>query len=168
MTRTVESTKETGVEGMLGFLTKDLIKLRLDSADKTGAISELVTLLVSRGKVDKKDQEAVTQEIMKRESLGSTGIGHGLAIPHAKASKLVKGLVGAFGRSTRGIDYGAIDGAPCNLFFLMVSPQGEVESHLKILKKLASLGRDAHFCRFLVEAKDEDEVMALLKEAEER
>jgi mannitol/fructose-specific phosphotransferase system IIA component (Ntr-type) len=153
---------------MLSFLSKDLIKLKLDAADKTGAITELVALLAERGKIDKKDQEAVTQAILKRESLGSTGIGHGLAIPHAKASPLVKTLIGAFGRSARGIDYGAVDGAPCTLFFLMISPPGGVDAHLKILKKLASLGRDAHFCRFLQEAKDEEEVMSLLKEAEER
>ena len=153
---------------MLGFLTKDLIKLKLEATDKAGAVAELVAVLADHGKIEKKDVEAVTQAILKRESLGSTGIGHGLAIPHAKASPLVKGLIGAFGRSTRGIDYGAVDGEPCTLFFLMVSPAAGVESHLKILKKLASLGRDAHFCRFLADAKDEDEVMALLKEAEER
>jgi mannitol/fructose-specific phosphotransferase system IIA component (Ntr-type) len=153
---------------MLGFLSKDLIKLKLDASDKNGAIAELVALLTARGKIEAKDQDAVTQAILKRESLGSTGIGHGLAIPHAKASPLVGSLVGAFGRSSRGIDYGAIDGEPCNLFFLMVSPASGVDAHLKILKKLASLGRDAHFCRFLAEAKDEEEVMSLLKEAEER
>jgi PTS system nitrogen regulatory IIA component len=168
MTRTVDSGKEAAVEGMLQFLTRDVIKLEVKANDKHGVISELVALLAEKGKIDKKDTEAVTQAILKRESLGSTGIGHGLAIPHAKASPHVKSLVGAFGRSARGVDYGAIDGEPCNLFFLMVSPQAGVETHLKILKKLASLGRDANFCRFLRDAKDEDEVASLLTEAESR
>ena len=168
MTRAVDGGKDASVDSTLGFLTRDVVKLRLSAADKNGVIAELVALLVERGKIEKKDEEAIVQAIQKRESLGSTGIGHGLAIPHAKASPHVKSLIGAFGRSSRGIDYGAIDGEPCNLFFLMVSPANGVDAHLKILKKLAGLGRDQTFCRFLAEAKDEEEVMSLLKEAEER
>jgi mannitol/fructose-specific phosphotransferase system IIA component (Ntr-type) len=155
-------------ERFLGFVTRDVVKLELEAHDKNGAIAELVGLLAKTGKIEKKDEEAVTQAILKRESLGSTGIGHGVAIPHAKASPLVRGLVGAFGRSSRGIDYGAIDGEPAKLFFLMVSPASGVEEHLKILKKLAGLARDDNFCRFLNDAKDVEEVCGLLKEAEER
>ncbi len=162
------SGKDAAVEQMLGFLSRDVIKLSLDATDKAGVITELVSLLAEKGKIEKKDVDAVTSSIQKRESLGSTGIGHGLAIPHAKASAQVKSLVGAFGRSQRGIDYGAIDGEPCTLFFLMISHAQGVDTHLKILKKLAGLGRDANFCRFLRDAKDEDEVVSLLKEAEER
>lgn len=155
-------------EPMLAFLTKDTVKLKVDATDKNGVISELVAVLASAGKIEKKDIDAVTASILKRESLGSTGIGNGLAIPHAKASPHVKGLVGAFGRSEHGIDYGAVDGEKCKLFFLMVSPANGVETHLKILKKLATLARDKTFCRFLGEAKDEEEIVGLLREAEER
>lgn len=153
---------------MLAFLSRETVKLRVDATDKSGVISELVAVLAAAGKIDKKDIDVVTASILKRESLGSTGIGNGLAIPHAKASPHVKGLVGVFGRSERGIDYGAVDGEPCRLFFLMVSPANGVEVHLKILKKLATLARDKTFCRFLGEAKDDEELLALLREAEER
>jgi mannitol/fructose-specific phosphotransferase system IIA component (Ntr-type) len=163
-----QSGKDAVVDRWLGFLSKDVVKLELDASDKAGAIAELVAVLAKAGHVDKKDQEAVIQAIQKRESLGSTGIGNGLAIPHAKAIPLVKSLIGAFGRSSRGIDFGAIDGEPCKIFFLMVSPATGVEEHLKVLKKLAALGRDDHFCRFLCEAKDVDEIVGLFKEAEER
>jgi mannitol/fructose-specific phosphotransferase system IIA component (Ntr-type) len=169
MTRTTVESGKDGVQvDSLGFLTKDVIKLNLDSGDKNGVVGELVDLLAEKGKIDKKDVDGIKQAILKRESLGSTGIGHGLAIPHAKASPHVKGLVGAFGRSARGIEYGAIDGEPCRLFFLMVSHANGVDAHLKILKRLAGLARDPNFCRFLRDAKDEDEVLQLLKEAEER
>jgi len=168
MTKALESGKDATLETMLGFLTRETVKLQLTATDKTGVIKELVALLADRGKIDKKDEESITQAILKRESLGSTGIGHGLAIPHAKGIPQCNALLGAFGRSSGKVDYGAIDGEPCSLFFLMVSPSAGVDAHLKVLKKLASLGRDAHFCRFLMEAKDEDEVMSLLKEAEER
>jgi mannitol/fructose-specific phosphotransferase system IIA component (Ntr-type) len=167
MTRTTVESGKDGVQvDSLGFLTKDVIKLKLDSADKAGVIGELVDLLAASGKIEKKDVDAVKQAILKRESLGSTGIGHGLAIPHAKASPHVKGLVGAFGRTPRGVEYGAVDGEPCRLFFLMVSHAGGVDAHLKILKRLAGLARDANFCRFLRDAKDEEEILQLLKEAE--
>lgn len=164
----MQTGKDTGSEKFLGFLTRDAVKLEIEATDKNGAIAELVGVLVKTGKVEKKDQDAVVQAILKRESLGSTGIGHRLAIPHAKASPLVQSLVGAFGRSSRGIEYGAIDGEPCKIFFLMISPVGGVEEHLKVLKKLAALGRDEHFCRFLMEAKDVDDLLSILKEVEER
>lgn len=160
--------KGVAAEKFLGFLTRDVVKLEIEALDKTGAISELVGLLAKGGKIERKDVDAVTQAILKRESLGSTGIGRGVAIPHAKASPLVKGLVGSFGRSKRGIDFGAIDGEPCRIFFLMISPPNGVEEHLKILKKLAGLARDDNFCRFLLEAKELEDVFSLLKEAEER
>ncbi len=160
--------KDVAAERFLGFLTRDVVKMEISAQDKKGAIEELVGVLARTGKIDKKDQDAIVQAILKRESLGSTGIGHGVAIPHAKACAHVKNLVGAFGRSQRGIDFGAIDGEPAKLFFLMLSPQNGVEEHLKILKKLAALARDDTFCRFLMEAKDQEELFALLKEAEER
>jgi mannitol/fructose-specific phosphotransferase system IIA component (Ntr-type) len=163
-----QSGKDTVVDRFLGFITKDVVKLELESTDKAGVIAELVGLLARAGHVEKKDQDAVVQAILKRESLGSTGIGNKLAIPHAKACPHVRQLVGAFGRSSRGIEFGAIDGEPCKVFFLMVSPAGGVEAHLKVLQKLAALGRDDHFCRFLIEARDADEVIALFREAEEK
>lgn len=163
-----QTGKDSFVDRCLGFLSREVVKLELEATDKNGAIAELVGVLAKTGAIEKKDQDAVVQAILKRESLGSTGIGNKLAIPHAKASPLVKGLVGAFGRSSRGIDFGAIDGEPCKIFFLMVSPASGVEDHLKILKKLAALGRDDHFCRFLGEAKDVDEVLGLFREVEER
>jgi len=160
--------KEAIVDGFLRFITKDVVKLELDATDKAGAIAEMVGLLVKAGKVDKKDQEALVQAIQRRESLGSTGIGRGIAIPHAKSSPLVKTLVGAFARSSKGVDFGAIDGEPCRIFFLMVWPVQGGDDPLRVLKNVGKFGRDDHYCKFIEKAKDVDEIIGILREWEEK
>lgn len=152
--------------GLLDFITAPVIALELEARDKEGAIQELFRLLVAADKLKQGDVGTLVDSVLERERLGSTGIGAGLAIPHVKASPLVDELVGAFGRSTRGIEWGASDGEPCHLFFLMVSPKEGVQVHLQILRKLATLGRSEHFCRFLRVAGTKDEVLATLQEVE--
>lgn len=155
------------MEQLLGFLTEDVIALDLKATDREGAIAELVDLMVEAGKIDAQDRDAIVQQVLEREKLGSTGIGHGFAIPHVKACDRVSELVGAFGRSAEGIDFNAIDGEPCTLFFLMVSPAGGAGEHLRILQKIARAVRDERRVRFLTEAKDAAEVVALLNEVTE-
>jgi len=154
-------------DSLVGFITRDVLKLNLEARDKPGAITELLDVLIAAGKVDAENRDALRDAIMKREELGSTGIGAGLAIPHVKASPLVTELVGAFGRSEAGIEFGASDGEACHVFFLMVSPTDGVSAHLQVLRKIASLGRSDHFLRFLQEASSEDEVLAIFEEVDE-
>jgi mannitol/fructose-specific phosphotransferase system IIA component (Ntr-type) len=155
------------VEQLLGFLTEDVISLDLKATDRDGVIGELVDLLVEAGKVAAGDRDEIYAQIMEREGLGSTGIGQGFAIPHVKTCDRVSELVGAFGRSAEGIDFNAIDGEPCTLFFLMVSPEEGSASHLRILQKIAGVARNERFVRFLSEASDEAEVVSLLHEVAE-
>ncbi len=152
------------MEQLLGFLTEDVIELNLRATDREGVIGELVDLLVKAGKVDAADRDAIYEQIMQREGLGSTGIGQGFAIPHVKACEHVNELVGAFGRSEVGIDFNAIDGEPCTLFFLMVSPAEGGSAHLQVLQKIAKVARDERFVRFLSQACNEAEVVSLLNE----
>ncbi|MHC4828970.1 MAG: PTS sugar transporter subunit IIA [Planctomycetota bacterium] len=153
--------------GLLGFITKDVVKLELTATSKKEAIRELTGLLVEAGKVTAGNQKKITEAILAREELGSTGIGNGLAIPHAKASPLVEDMIGAFGRSTEGIEFGASDGEVCKLFFLMISPEDGVQEHLQILRKIASLGRNDHFLKFLERADSADEVLSIFREVED-
>jgi mannitol/fructose-specific phosphotransferase system IIA component (Ntr-type) len=153
---------------LLGFLDGESIIMDLEATDKEGVVRELVILLQEKNRIEDGKLDAIVDAILKRESMGSTGIGNGLAIPHVKASPLVEELVGAFGRSVEGVDFGALDGEPVHLFFLMVSPKDGVEEHLDILKKIASLGRDEHFCQFLTEARNKQEIVGLLEEVSER
>jgi PTS system fructose-specific IIA component/PTS system nitrogen regulatory IIA component len=102
---------------------------------------------------------------MSREELGSTGIGKGVAVPHAKHES-VEGLVAAFGRSAAGVEFAALDGQPVQLIFLLLSSKDVSGQHLEALARVARLVRDDKFCRFLREAKDRGELAELLQEAD--
>ncbi|RME74727.1 MAG: PTS sugar transporter subunit IIA [Planctomycetota bacterium] len=157
---------------LVDMIAEEDILVELSSTSKEGVIEELVNQLVATKKIAKENKEAAIQEILEREALGSTGIGNGLAIPHNKKSKITNTMVGAFGRSTHGVDYGSIDGENSYIFFLFFVSQDmstrEDQPHLKILKKLSLLGRDSNFCRFLKEAKSQKEIHELLEEIDEK
>lgn len=152
------------------IVSKEDVIEQLVSTTKEGVIEELVGYMVERGKISKEDREGVMGEILSRESLGSTGIGNGLAIPHYKKSKYVQEVVAVFGKSAQGIDFSSLDGELSYLFFLFISPEKYSETdppHLKILKKLSLLGRDNDFCRFLREAKSREEIYELIEEIDQ-
>jgi mannitol/fructose-specific phosphotransferase system IIA component (Ntr-type) len=104
---------------------------------------------------------------MAREQLGSTGIGQGLAVPHAKHEK-VQDLVAAFGRSRKGIEFDSLDGEPVYLVFLLLSNKEASGLHLEALAYITKLLRDELFCRFLRDAANKDAVIELLREADEK
>lgn len=122
--------------------------------------------LVRTGKVKERSAPDIVRALMDREDLGSTGIGKGVAVPHAKHES-VSGLVGAFGRSSKGIEFAALDGQPVWLVFLLLSSKDSSGRHLEALARVARLVRDGRFCRFLREAKGGPEELAeLLAEAD--
>ncbi|HOX05586.1 MAG TPA: PTS sugar transporter subunit IIA [Planctomycetota bacterium] len=139
----------------------------IQATTKEEAIKELVDALAGAGKVDPKDNKKLTAALMAREQLGSTGIGQGLAVPHAKHNS-VGNLVAAFGRSKKGIDFDSLDGEPVHLVFLLLSNKEASGQHLEALAYITKLLRDDLFCRFLKEAKDHAELIDLLKEADQK
>lgn len=149
---------------LLGFLSEDAVILDMQARTKEEAIRELLTATQKAGGVAQKDVESIYKQILEREKRGSTGLGEGIAIPHVKDCKEVKGLVGAFGRIKQGIKYDAIDGLPVKLMFLILGGEGTAGDHVKILKTLASLRMNEHFLRFLRDAKDKDGVVDVIKE----
>lgn len=102
---------------------------------------------------------------MKREELGSTGIGRGIAVPHTKHPS-VDQLTGTVGISQEGVDFQSLDGEPVQLFFLLVSPPDRPGDHLRALENISRQLRDDTFCRFLKQAKSTDDVKTLLEEAD--
>jgi fructose-specific phosphotransferase system IIA component len=148
---------------ILDFLSVDAIKLSLESKSKKDVIKEMVDLLVKSGKV--KDKKKMTQTLMEREELGSTGIGQGIAIPHGK-SDTVTDLSAAFGLSPDGISFDSLDGEPVNIFFLLVAPEGAAGAHLKALARISSLLKDKYFRKSLLSAKDPEEVIRIIQEEE--
>jgi len=152
---------------LFDFLIKEGTIAELKAADKESAIAELLQAMVDAKAVKKADYKKVLKKILEREKQGTTGLGKGLAVPHIKLTKFVKRMVGVFGRSSQGIEYGAIDGAPCKLFFLILTPQDGDAKHVEALKKVAQLARNSDFCRFMAEASTLKEVLELLEEVGE-
>jgi fructose-specific phosphotransferase system IIA component len=122
------------------LLDRDLILMDLRAADKAGVIRELAGLLARNNRVH--DPDALAQAVLDRESQGSTGIGEGIAIPHAK-SQAIDDIVVAFGRSTSGVDFQSLDGKPAYLFFLLVTPEDRPGEHLKLLARISRIMRNA-------------------------
>lgn len=146
--------------------TKAIVS-ELQATTKEDVIQELIDALAAAGKIDKGDSKKLIAALMAREQLGSTGIGQGLAVPHAKHNS-VGNLVAAFGRSKKGIDFDSLDGEPVYLVFLLLSNKEASGQHLEALAYITKLLRDDLFCRFLKEAKDHAELIELLREADQK
>jgi fructose-specific phosphotransferase system IIA component len=140
--------------------------LKAQSA-KEDVIRELVGFLVRAGSIKEKDVVKLVQILLKRESLGSTGIGQGVAIPHGKSDCVTK-LVGAFGVSRAGVNFDSLDGEPVHLFFLLVAPEDSAGPHLKALARISRLLKDKHFRESLRGAKDEKTLLGILQEEDAR
>src|SRR5512137_2528779 len=139
---------------ILDILDKRMIIPQLASTTKEGVLRELVHVLVQQEK--QVDEEQMMEILFERESLGSTGIGEGVAIPHGK-SKDVKKLLASFGRSLPGVDFQSMDGKPAHLLFLLVAPEDSAGIHLKALARISRLMKDPRFRKRVMEAKTGDE-----------
>jgi len=144
------------------FLTKETIGADLQSTDKKGVITELVDLLVAAKKVDERDRAKLIQSLLERESLGSTGVGHGIGIPHGKLEG-VRELVAAFGISHKGVDFDSLDGDPTYIFFLLVAPHDSAGPHLKALARISRLLKDKFFRNTLRKAATPDEILEIIQ-----
>lgn len=142
------------------LFTAEAVELDLESDDKDGALKELVALL----DLDEKSEGILYKTLKRRENLGSTGIGKGIAIPHCR-SLVVKRLRLAYGRKVSGLDFNAIDGAPVNNFFLIIAPPLEVSNqYLPVLGKIAQFAKDPEVPKRLANLETVDEFLALLDE----
>ncbi len=147
---------------LIDFFHADEVRLELAAATKDEALEEMVQLL----KLQPKAQELLLMLLHRREALGSTGIGSGVAIPHSR-SRVVDRLRVAFGRKLAGIDFGAVDGRPVRFLFLIVAPPLEVSNQY-----LPVLGRIAQFCKSgenlerLSRVRTPEEFLDVLAEAE--
>ena len=149
------------------FIAKKAIVADLKAVDKKGIITEIVAAMKKAYPSDRISAPDLVEAILHRESKsGSTGLGGGVAIPHAHVDSL-KNLVGAFGRTTRPIEFGAIDGQPVHLFFVIASPTTRRTEYLEALKITSSAIRTANFCRFLKGARTPREIEEIFREIEE-
>jgi nitrogen PTS system EIIA component len=144
------------------LLTPDRIVVPLAATDKPGVIAELTRHLVNRsgGSFDE-----VLEAVLEREAVLSTGIGFGVAIPHARSAG-VRDLIVVGGRTGAGVAYDGIDGEPVRLFFMIVGPEESAGLHVKILSRIARLVRIDAVRRELTEARTPDEFHHVLLAAE--
>ena len=147
------------------FISTKAIRADLASESKETVIRELVQSLLDAGDINAEEQEDIIAAIMKREELGSTGIGRGVAVPHTKHPSVDK-LVGTVGISVDGVDFNSLDGETVQLFFLLVSPPERPGDHLRALENISRQLRDDAFCRFLKQSKTPDDIQQLLNEAD--
>lgn len=146
------------------LLRADTMILHLSSASKRETIDDLSRKLDEAGKLY--DLVRFREAILAREAQSTTGIGKGIAIPHAKTAAVKMPAI-AFGRSKDGIDYEALDGQPSHLFFMIAASEGANNEHLETLARLSSLLMDEGLRKKLLEAETEEEVLRII-DAKER
>ena len=150
---------------MSDFVVREAIVPELPATNKEGVIRAMVESLRAVGQFRGADLEDIIRAILKREFLGSTGIGRGVAIPHTKHNS-VERLVGTVAISHKGIAFDSLDGEPVHVFVLLISPQDRPGDHLRALENVSRSLRDDNFVRALRGATTREEIIALLDRAE--
>ncbi|MCH2149796.1 MAG: PTS sugar transporter subunit IIA [Phycisphaerales bacterium] len=150
---------------MLDIVVKDAITTDLTPTTRDKNIGELLDMLVASGSVAEELRDEFLKAIIKRENRGSTGFGHGVAVPHIKHEK-IDAMAVAIGVCKDGIDFNALDGQPVHCIFLLLSPEQRPAEHLEAMEAVfGNLSQDT-FRNFLVQANSPQDVITLLGEAD--
>lgn len=147
------------------FVVADAILPDLQVSSKEQAIRAMVGSLKNAGRIRAEDEESIIAAIMKREELGSTGIGNGVAVPHTKHPSVDK-LIATVALSKEGVDFASLDGEAVYIMFLLVSPPDRPGDHLRGLENISRHLRNQNFCSFLKQSKTREGVVELLQEAD--
>ena len=145
-------------------ISEKTICLDLENTTKDDVIRELSELLKESEYVT--DFDVFLKDVFEREKLGATGIGNGIAIPHARTDA-VHNIIIAFGRSSQGIDFNGVDNKPAKLIFLMGTPKKDVNKYLQVLAHLTRLLKKESFRQQLLEAQNADEILNAIREIED-
>lgn len=147
------------------FVVREAILTDLKAGTKEAAIRSMVESLSASGSVKGSDQEGIIAAILKREELGSTGIGKGVAVPHTKHPSVDR-LVATIALSKAGVEFASLDGDNVHILFLLVSPPDRPGDHLRALENISRHLRNDNFCNFLRQANSAEAVVELLEEAD--
>ena len=150
---------------MADFGVRDAIIPELTAANKEGVIREMVESLRGAGQFRGADVEDIIRAILKRELLGSTGIGRGVAIPHTKHNSVDR-LIGTVAISRPGVAFESLDGEPVHVFVLLISPQDRPGDHLRALENVSRSLRDDGFVRALRNARTKETIWDLIDEVD--
>lgn len=145
------------------LLSTKVIISQLNSSRKEDVINELIDLFNGDSRII--NLEKVRSAVLEREKIMSTGVGKGFAIPHGKTSA-VSDIIGAFGKTSRSIEFDSLDGKPVNLVFLLVGRDTLVSSHIKLLSRISRLMNKDDFRERLIEARTPEEIINIFAEEE--
>ncbi len=148
------------------LLREDLIQVGLEATNKWEAIEELVDLLISTHELRLTDRDEVVNAVFTRERSLSTGLEHGLAVPHG-AVNCVDEIIACMGTSRVGIPFESLDGKPAHLIVLLVIPKGRFQRHVRTLAGIASLGLKADMRERVFNAETPEEVMDVIYDVQE-
>ena len=146
------------------FVHHDAVTSSLSASDRDGVIAELVDSLVAADALSADHRDSVVSATIAREELGTTGIGNGVAIPHAK-HPAVDRVVATVGVGESGIEFGSLDGRPTRVFFLLVSPPDAPQDHLQALETVSRHLQEDTFRQFLSQAQTPEAIHDVLSEA---
>ena len=147
------------------FVVSKAILSDLVAESKEAAIRAMVASLKNAGSIPSDDEENIVSAILKREELGSTGIGNGVAVPHTKHPSVDR-LVATVALVKDGVDFASLDGEPVFILFLLVSPPDRPGDHLRGLENISRHLRNPRFCNFLKQSKSAQDIVELLEEAD--
>ena len=147
------------------FVVQAALIPEIPLGSKESAIRSMVSALRQAGSIKASDEDGIVAAILKREELGSTGIGRGVAVPHTKHPSVDK-LIAAIAVSRDGVDFSSLDGEPVYVMFLLVSPPDRPGDHLRGLENISRHLRNDKFCKFLRQSKSAQDIWELLQEAD--
>src|SRR3977135_3632604 len=148
---------------LASLLSAEQIIPEMKAIERWPAIVELIDLLVGLGKIRGTDRDSILASLKQREETMSTGIGFGIAIPHCSSDRLEE-VVAAFGRSTTGIEFDALDNAPVKFVVLFIVPKNQFQTHLRTLASIAKFLNDRAVRDRLAQAKSAEEVRSIFSE----
>ena len=148
---------------LASLLSAEQIIPEMTATDRWPAIVELIDLLVSLGKIKPEDRDSILASLKQREETMSTGIGFGIAIPHCSSDRLDE-VVAAFGRSSGGIEFDALDNAPVKFVVLFIVPKNQFQTHLRTLASIAYFLNDRSVRESLAEAKSADAILSVFRD----
>jgi PTS system nitrogen regulatory IIA component len=150
---------------LVDILSEDLVVASLRSRDRDGVLGEIADHVAKRhGDVDR---DLAKRVLYDRECIGSTGIGQGIAIPHAKLPR-IKTLIACFARSVEGVEFGSLDSKPAHLFLTLLAPEGQAGIHLKALARVSRLFKDPGFRARLMDPADAHGLFGIISSEDAR
>jgi mannitol/fructose-specific phosphotransferase system IIA component (Ntr-type) len=149
------------------FFYDDVVKVNMEAVAKYEAIEELVDVLIDAHELRLSDRAEVIDAVFARERSLSTGMEHGVAVPHC-AVRCVDSIVGALGTSAEGIPFDSLDGAPARLIILLVIPKGKFQQHVATLSGIAKIANDEELRERILKADTPTTVMGIIYEHDER